>query len=45
MNRVPGVPLFTQNLNCHCFDPNSTSVLNPAAWSNPATAQFGSAAP
>lgn len=44
-NRVPGVPLFTQNLNCHCFDPNTTFVLNPAAWSNPAPGQWGTAAP
>jgi len=44
MNRVPGVPLFTQDLNCHCFDPNKTFVLNPAAWTNPAPGQFGTAA-
>ena len=43
-NRVPGVPLFTQDLNCHCFDPNKTFVLNPAAWSNPAPGQWGTAA-
>jgi hypothetical protein len=43
-NRVPGVPLFTQDLNCHCFDPNKNFVLNPAAWSNPPAGQFGSAA-
>jgi hypothetical protein len=43
-NRVPGVPLFTQNLNCHCFDPNTTFVLNPAAWTNPAAGQWGTAA-
>jgi hypothetical protein len=43
-NRVPGVPLFTQDLNCHCFDPNRTFVLNPAAWSNPAPGQWGTAA-
>ena len=44
-NRVPGVPLFTHNLNCHCFDPTRTFVLNPAAWSNPAPGQWGLAAP
>jgi len=41
-NRVPGVPLFTQDLNCHCFDPGTTFVLNPAAWTNPPAGQFGS---
>jgi hypothetical protein len=44
VNRVPGVPLFTHDLNCHCFDPNTTFVLNPAAWSNPPLGQFGTAA-
>ncbi len=44
MDRVPGVPLFTQNLNCHCFDPNKTFVLNPAAWVNPPAGQYGTAA-
>lgn len=29
-NRVPGVPLFTKDLNCHCIDPNKDLVLNPA---------------
>ena len=44
MDRVPGVPLFTENLNCHCFNPNTTFVLNPAAWTNPAPGQWGTAA-
>jgi hypothetical protein len=45
MNRVPGVPLYTvSDLNCHCYDPSSTAVLNPAAWTNPAPGQFGNAA-
>jgi hypothetical protein len=41
-NRVPGVPVFTQDLNCHCFDPAKVFVLNPAAWSQPAAGQWGS---
>ena len=44
VDRVPGVPLFTENLNCHCFDPSKTFVLNPAAWVNPPLGQFGTSA-
>jgi hypothetical protein len=44
-NRVPGQPLFLQDLNCHCFDPNTTFVLNPAAWTDPAPGHFGYSAP
>jgi carboxypeptidase family protein/TonB-dependent receptor-like protein len=33
--RIPGVPLFLADLNCHCFDPAQTQVLNPAAWRDP----------
>jgi hypothetical protein len=43
-NRVPGVPLFTKDLNCHCIDPKNDFVLNPGAWSDPAPGQFGTAA-
>lgn len=41
MNRVPGEPLFTEDLNCHCFDPKKTFVLNPKAWVNPPAGQYG----
>jgi len=44
MNRVPGEPLFTQDLNCHCFDPNKTFVLNPKAWVNPPAGLYGTSA-
>jgi hypothetical protein len=40
---VPGQPLYLQDPNCHCFDANTTFVLNPAAWTNPAPGQFGGA--
>jgi hypothetical protein len=45
-NRVPGIPLYlVPSLNCHCFDPSTTAVLNPAAWTAPPNGQFGNAAP
>ena len=40
-NRVPGQPLFTVDLNCHCYDPNRTFVLNPNAWVDPQPGKFG----
>jgi hypothetical protein len=43
-NRVPGVPLFTENLNCRRFGPNKVFVLNPAAWIQPATGPWGTSA-
>jgi hypothetical protein len=45
-DRVPGVPLYlVPSLNCHCFDPSTTAVLNPAAFVAPPPGQFGTAAP
>jgi len=41
-NRVPGQPLFLQDPNCHCFDPNTTPILNPAAWTDAAPGTFAS---
>ena len=43
-NRVPGQPLFTADPNCHCYDPNKTFLLNPAAWTDPLPGQFGTSA-
>lgn len=42
--RVPGVPLFLQDINCHCFDPAQTQVLNPAAWKDPTAGTFSPSA-
>jgi len=39
-----GQPLYLQNLDCHCFDPNTTFMLNPLAWTSPGPGQFGGAA-
>jgi len=44
-NMVNGQPLFLIDPNCHCFDPTKQLVLNPAAWSDPAAGQYGTAAP
>src|SRR5262249_2231175 len=32
------------NINCHCYDPNKTFVLNPAAWVDPPAGSFGTSA-
>jgi hypothetical protein len=39
-----GQPLLGVDPNCHCFDPTTTLVLNPAAWSDASAGQFGTAA-
>ena len=41
---MPGQPLFTVDLNCHCYDPQKTFVLNSSAWVDPPNGQFGSSA-
>lgn len=44
-NLVAGQSILAVDPNCHCFDPNKTLVLNPAAWTDAASGQFGTAAP
>jgi hypothetical protein len=44
MNRVPGVPLYTENPNGH-VDPNAQFLYNPAAWSDAPAGQWGTSAP
>lgn len=41
MLRKPGVPLYLKNPNCGCINPYSDQVLNPAAWVNPPSGQWG----
>ena len=38
--RVPGQPLFNVDLNCHCYDPSTTFVLNKNAWTQPQQGKF-----
>jgi hypothetical protein len=45
MNRVADQPLYNYDLNCHCFDPNKDFVLNPKAWADPVSGQWGVGAP
>jgi hypothetical protein len=43
--RVPGVPLFLVDPNCHCYDPSKTQILNPAAWTNSPIGTFAATTP
>ena len=42
--RVPGAPLYLVDMNCHCYDPSTTQVLNPAAWTDTPSGQFSPSA-
>ncbi len=42
--RVPGEPLYLVDVNCHCFDPSRTQVLNPAAWTDTPAGQWSPSA-
>lgn len=46
-DRVPGVPLYTTpgGINCGCYDPSKTFILNQAAWTNPPQGTFGYSSP
>jgi hypothetical protein len=44
-NLVPGVNPLAVDPNCKCFNPQTTVVLNPAAWREPASGQWGTSAP
>ena len=44
MNRVPGVPLYTQDPNSH-IDPNKIFLYNPAAWTDAPAGSWGYGAP
>jgi hypothetical protein len=45
-NRVPGVPLFLENPNCRCINPNGNQqILNPAAWADTPPGTWGQGAP
>ena len=44
-NYLAGQPLFTHDPNCGCFNPQSTQILNPAAWSDAPGGQWGATAP
>jgi hypothetical protein len=43
--RVPGVNPFLQDPNCHCFDPTTQLLLNPAAFTQAAPGQFSPSTP
>ncbi len=44
-NTVAGQSPFLVDPNCGCFNPQTTQVLNPAAWIDAAPGQWGASAP
>ena len=42
---LTGQPLLLVNPNCGCFNPQTTQVLNPAAWTDAPAGTWGTAAP
>jgi len=44
-NRVPGVSPLAVDPNCHCFNPQTTLILNKNAWTDAPAGTFGTAAP
>ncbi len=42
---LTGQPLMLVDPNCGCFNPQTTQVLNPAAWSDAPAGTWGTAAP
>jgi hypothetical protein len=44
-NAVPGQNPLLVDPNCHCFNPQTTQVLNPNAWVDAPGGQFGASAP
>jgi hypothetical protein len=44
-NVNPGQQPLLVNPNCGCFNPQTTQVLNPAAWTDAPAGQWGTSAP
>ena len=40
-NRVSGQNIYTQDINCKCFDPTKTLALNSNAWKDPGAGNWG----
>ncbi len=43
--RIPGVPVFLHDPNCHCYDPTTQLEVNPAAFMQTPTGQFSTSTP